>query len=108
MFFTSDLSSNVIKQSNQFIAVKFTYSALNLECLAILVHANCEKTVRKLLWTHLGRVLPSVLPSIIIGDFNVILSLTGKSGKKPFRNNEAEDFQDFIQAAEVTIWDSVV
>ena len=31
VFFTSDLSGIVLEQSDQFIAIKFTYSALNLD-----------------------------------------------------------------------------
>lgn len=58
--------------------------------------------VRKLLWADLLPVLPSNLPTILLGDFIVILSPEEKSGGRPFTIQESEDFQDFLQDAKLS------
>lgn len=96
--FTSvEFSGMIVAQNDQYLGLKLCYIPENFEFLAFFIHAACNSSSRRLLWTELSNSLDVNFPSIILGDFNTIIANHEKQGGSPFIASEAEELSDFIQ-----------
>lgn len=86
------LDQLVLKENNSLLLIFH----LNLDFQAIFFHADCDSSARRNLWSDLSNVLNPHIPTIILGDFNVILKAEDKLGGNPFQYQEEAEFQDFI------------
>ncbi|KAF9590368.1 hypothetical protein IFM89_033894 [Coptis chinensis] len=80
----------MIHFSNQHITVMVD------NVLITIVHAHCLYVQRRLLWLELSTINSSNLPWLILGDFNVYLSVSEKRGGNNPTATSMTDFRDFM------------
>ncbi|XP_071902539.1 uncharacterized protein [Coffea arabica] len=102
LFFDAEYECDIAVASPQFLAVKITHSYFQCSFLATFIHASCALDERELFWQQLLRVSQMGVPTIFLGDFNVIASAEEKKGGRPFWFGEADSFLNFTEGAALT------
>ncbi|KAF6137595.1 hypothetical protein GIB67_007453 [Kingdonia uniflora] len=75
----------VLSSSDQQITVWFD------DVMLTFIHANCD-IARRTLWRNLGNINGNMVPWLVVGDYNVILSSGEKKGGVPSSNTAISDF----------------
>ena len=78
IFFDAEYECDIVVASPQFLTVKITHSYFRCPFIATFVHAPCALEEREQLWQQLLRVSQMGVPTIFLGDFNVIASAEEK------------------------------
>ncbi|XP_071912323.1 uncharacterized protein [Coffea arabica] len=78
-----------------------TNPLLACEVLVVFVHAACDRNSTAALWEDLASVCSADLPTVLVGDFNVVVTAEEKKGRRPFTPSEGEDFLNLIEHSEL-------
>lgn len=81
--------------SNQFITLKIKEE--DQELILTFVYAKCNKVDRRALWADLEGVVPSNIPWIVSGDFNIIRLDSERRRGRPCSRVAMEDFNVWVQ-----------
>ncbi|XP_075111586.1 uncharacterized protein LOC107825614 [Nicotiana tabacum] len=92
-FIDEDIDVEVLYDMEQQLNLKLFHRVLGKHLIVTLVYAKCTALERIELWESLYHLASDMMiPWLVGGDFNVILSEEEKYGGLPVSNNEVADF----------------
>ncbi|XP_059310266.1 uncharacterized protein LOC132061469 [Lycium ferocissimum] len=102
IFIDSEIQWEILMNTDQQITLKVHYPNLGTSIISTFVYATCDAGERSELWDNLYHLASAmVLPWMVGGDCNVILSDEEKLGGLPVTLNECEDFAFYINSYEL-------
>ncbi|KAL9691065.1 hypothetical protein QQ045_011482 [Rhodiola kirilowii] len=101
---TNNIAVNEQSHSHQHITVEVNIVREHINILCSFVYASVDNTIRQQLWDELSEVATQSddLPWLIGGDFNTILFLSEKMGRRKKRGKDIRDFSEFLTKAGVS------
>ncbi|KZT75486.1 hypothetical protein F511_47492 [Dorcoceras hygrometricum] len=103
LFLDESISVEIIKDHEKFLHVKMESNLFPTAILMTVVYTKCTRLLRSVLWEDLLELqIPSDMPWVIGGDFNIISDPIEYSGEMIARLGGMHDFNEFIISAGVS------
>ncbi len=98
LFWSNDISCDILESDQQQVTCEISHENCKEKFTMTYVYAKCKDQLRKPLWEVMLKRSESRNPWCVLGDFNVITSISEKLGGRDYNINKSLEFISIIEA----------
>ena len=92
LFGSNDITCDILESDQQQVTCEVSHENCSEKFLMTYIYAKCKDQLRKPLWDGMLKWSVTMYPWFILGDFNVITSISEKLGGRDYNINKILEF----------------